>query len=87
MLEVDHTFPMLLLGGCRAIEQPWDTDSGVGKIRLRHWTQPELAWDSPSLQGGWGHRVLRLLDIQALLEVMEEVKMELGAYRQDLTQA
>lgn len=33
MREVDHL--MLSSGGCRVIEQPWDTTPGVGKHSLR----------------------------------------------------
>lgn len=51
--------------------------SGVGKHSLRH-GKARVGWESLGLQRGWGRGVLRLLDIQAPLEVTEELRMESG---------
>jgi hypothetical protein len=41
MLEVDHIYPKLLLGGCRTTGQSWDTALGVRKHSL--WNRTAIA--------------------------------------------
>jgi hypothetical protein len=40
--EVDHDYPMLLLGGFQAVGKPWDTALGVGKRWSWFWGSPGL---------------------------------------------
>jgi hypothetical protein len=67
-------------GGCWNIGRSLDTPLGVRKCSLRHRRARagKKMWGSPGLQGGWGHLVLRFLDIQALMEAKEELRMEWG---------
>ena len=62
------------VGGWRAVEKCWDT-APSGKQSLRR-GKPELVRGSPGLQ--LGHGALRPLDIQAPLEVTEELRIEWG---------
>jgi hypothetical protein len=60
---------------CWAVGKPQDNDPGVGKCSLRCGT----ARAGPGVPGPcWGSRVPRLLDTQALLEVVEELRTESG---------
>ena len=49
------------------------------KAQSEMWEEPELVQGSPGLRQGWGHGVLRLLDVQALLGVAEEQRRESGS--------
>lgn len=57
------------------------TTPGVGKLNLRCRTQLELVLGSPGLQGGYGHLVLRLFSIQALLGCRGRAESRIGGQR------
>lgn len=58
--------------------KPLDTAPGVGEHSVRSGGQVELAQGSPGLQGGHRHLLLKLLDTQAPLDAMGELRMEWG---------
>lgn len=76
--DVDRTYAVLSpvwVSECQAVRETQDTAQGVRKHSLRPGTAG-AGLGSLGLQGGWGHLVLRLSEIQALLDAAEELRTE-----------
>ena len=74
--KFDCAYPMPAPGRYWAMGSHGTSLRGLGENSLRSLVQVELT--PGSLQGGQDHLVLRLLDTQALLDVLEELRMEWG---------
>lgn len=75
----DCTYPMPVPGGCQTVKQPWGHCSRDGETHTDVSGTARAGPGVPGLQGGWGLLVLWLLDTQAALEAVKELRMKCGS--------